>query len=284
MKNLRDRPIGIFDSGVGGLTVVKEIINNLQNENIVYLGDTARVPYGNKSKETIIRYSIENTKFLLKFKIKLLVIACNTSSSYSVNTLKKTFKNLSIIDVVTSGAKSAVKSTLTKKVGVIGTKATISSNSYLKAINKLSENIKVYQKATPLFVPLIEEGWIDKIYYKDKKYIQGLNHENILRQVATEYLAELNTKNIDTLILGCTHYPAIKMLIQDIVGKDVRVIDSAIETAKAVKEILEKNNLFRLKNFRPKYNFFVTDDPENFIRIGHYLLGREIKHIKKVTI
>jgi glutamate racemase len=179
------QPIGIFDSGIGGLTVVKEIINILPNEDIVYLGDTARVPYGNKSKDTIIKYSIQNTKFLLKHKIKLLVVACNTSSSYSLSILKKKFKNLPIIGVVIPGAKAACGKTRSGKVGVIGTKATIKSNSYIKAIKKFSKNVDVYAKATPLFVPLIEEGWIDEIYENSKyTYKQRINHRNIIKRVA----------------------------------------------------------------------------------------------------
>lgn len=278
------RPIGIFDSGVGGLTVVKEIINLLPQENIIYLGDTARVPYGNKSKQTIIKYSVENTKFLLKKNIKLLVIACNTSSSYAGGYLRRKFKNLEIIDVVSCGAKSAIKLSSNKRIGVIGTKATIKSKAYEKEIMKYIRNAKIYSQATPLFVPLIEEGWIDKVYYKGKEYIKSINHENIIRQVALEYLAPLKEKNIDVLILGCTHYPAIKRIIQDVMGEDIKVVDSAVETALAVKDMLSKKNILNTQQKKPIYQFFVTDDPKNFSKVGSLLLNREIKHVKKVNI
>ncbi|MEN3014236.1 MAG: glutamate racemase [Endomicrobiia bacterium] len=281
----KEKPIGLFDSGVGGLTVVKEIINFLPNENIVYLGDTARVPYGNKSRDTIIKYSIENAKFLIKNKIKLLVVACNTSSSYAIPVLKKMFKRIEIIDVVTNGARAAVNLTKNKTIGIIGTKATIKSRAYEKKIKKYIKNVKIYAQPTPLFVPLIEEGWIDKLYYKDKDYyLKSINHENIIRQVALEYLSPLKEKGIDVLILGCTHYPAIKIVIQDILGQNVKVVDSAIETALAVKEILTKKNLLNTTTKQPVYRFFVTDDPKNFANIGELLLNRKISYVKKVNI
>ncbi|MCS7231625.1 MAG: glutamate racemase [Elusimicrobiota bacterium] len=276
--------IGVFDSGVGGLTVVKEIMNLLPKENIVYLGDTARVPYGNKSKETIIKYSIENTKFLLKHNIKLLVVACNTSSSYAIPSLKKMFKNLKIVDVVSTGAKAAVNSTKNNRIGVIGTKATIRSRAYEKKIKKYLKKAKIYAQATPLFVPLIEEGWIDKVYYEGKEYIRSINHENIIRQVSVEYLAPLKEKNIDVLILGCTHYPAIKMIIQDVMGKSVKVVDSAVETALVVKDILTKYKLLNDQNKTPSYKFFVTDDPKSFAKVGSLLLNKELKYVKKVNL
>ncbi len=284
MKIINDRPIGIFDSGIGGLTVVKAIIDLLPNEDIVYFGDTARVPYGNKSKETIIKYSIQNTKFLLQHKIKLLVVACNTSSSYAIPTLKKIFKNLKIVEVVTPGAKAAVEYTKNYKIGVIGTKATIKSKSYIKAIKKICNKAKVFCQPTPLFVPLIEEGWIDKLQLINSDYYQTINHENILRQLSAEYLAPLKNFDIDVLVLGCTHYPAIKNIIQDIIGKNVTVVDSSLETAKEVKKILEENKLCKFSNNKPKYKFFVSDDPESFKKIGSLLLGQKIKYVKKVKI
>ena len=284
MRIINDRPIGIFDSGIGGLTVVKAIIDLLPNEDIVYFGDTARVPYGNKSKETIIKYSIQNTKFLLQHKIKLLVVACNTSSSYAIPMLKKMFKNLKIVEVVTPGARAAVEYTKNYKIGVIGTKATIKSKSYIKAIKKICNKAKVFCQPTPLFVPLIEEGWIDKLQLINSDYYQTINHENILRQLSAEYLAPLKNFGIDVLVLGCTHYPAIKNIIQDIIGKNVTVVDSSLETAKEVKKILEENKLCKFRNNKPKYKFFVSDNPESFKKIGSLLLGQEIKYVKKVKI
>jgi len=284
MRIINDRPIGIFDSGIGGLTVVKAIIDLLPNEDIVYFGDTARVPYGNKSKETIIKYSIQNTKFLLQHKIKLLVVACNTSSSYAIPMLKKMFKNLKIVEVVTPGARAAVEYTKNYKIGVIGTKATIKSKSYIKAIKKICNKAKIFCQPTPLFVPLIEEGWIDKLQLINSDYYQTINHENILRQLSAEYLAPLKNFGIDVLVLGCTHYPAIKNIIQDIIGKNVTVVDSSLETAKEVKKILEENKLCKFRNNKPKYKFFVSDNPESFKKIGSLLLGQEIKYVKKVKI
>ncbi len=277
-------PIGIFDSGLGGLTVVKEIINLLPNEDIIYLGDTARVPYGNKSKDIIIKYSIQNTKFLLKHNIKLLVVACNTSSSYAVLKLKKIFKELPIVEVVTPGAKTALKTTKNYKIGVIGTKATIRSRSYEKIIKKFCKKAKVYMQATPLFVPLIEEGWVDEVY-KNKNYTQQqrINHKNIIKQLAIEYLKPLKNQNIDVLVLGCTHYPAIKMILKDIVANKVEIVDSAIETAKEVKEMLVKNNLLSNKK-TAKIKFYVTDDPHNFKIIGSMLLNKKIRNIRKIEV
>jgi glutamate racemase len=284
MKTMNDKPIGIFDSGIGGLTVTKAIIDLLPNEDIVYFGDTARVPYGNKSKETIIKYSIQNTKFLLQFKIKLLVVACNTSSSYAIPTLKKMFKNLKIIEVVTPGARAAVEYTKNYKIGVIGTKATIKSMSYVKAIKKICKKAKVYCQPTPLFVPLIEEGWVDKIRSVNNDFYQTVNHENILRQLSVEYLAPLKKYGIDVLVLGCTHYPAIKNIIQDIIGEEVTIVDSSVETAKEVKRVIEQNGLKRISTAKPEYQFFVSDDPGGFKKIGSLLLEREIKYVKKVRI
>jgi len=283
MKTMNNKPIGIFDSGLGGLTVVKAIIDLLPNEDIVYFGDTARVPYGNKSKETIVRYSIQNTKFLLQYKIKLLVVACNTSSSYAIPTLKKLYKNLEIVEVVTPGAKAAVEHTKNYKIGVIGTKATIKSNSYVKAIKKFCRKTKIFCQPTPLFVPLIEEGWVDKIRSINSDYYQTINHENILRQLAAEYLTPLKKFGIDVLVLGCTHYPAIKTIIQDVIGRDVSVVDSSLETAKEVKKIVEQRSLCK-KYGKTKYKFFVSDDPESFKKIGSLLLGQEIKYVEKVKI
>lgn len=281
---MNDKPIGIFDSGVGGLTVTKAIIDLLPNENIVYFGDTARVPYGNKSKETIIKYSIQNTKFLLQFKIKLLVVACNTSSSYAIPTLKKMFKNLKIIEVVTPGARAAVEYTKNYKIGIIGTKATIKSMSYVKVIKKICKKARVYCQPTPLFVPLIEEGWVDKIRSVNNDFYQTVNHENILRQLSVEYLAPLKKYGIDVLVLGCTHYPAIKNIIQDIIGEEVTIVDSSVETAKEVKRVIEQNGLKRISTAKPEYQFFVSDDPGSFKKIGSLLLEREIKYVKKVRV
>ncbi len=302
MKNIKiinKKSIGIFDSGIGGLTVVKEIMNLLPNENIVYLGDTARVPYGTKSKETIIKYSLENTKFLLNHNVKMIVVACNSASSYSIEPLKKILKKIPVIGVIEPGAKTVCEKTKTNIIGVIGTTATIKSNSYKKTILKYSKSkkVKIYSVACPLFVPLIEEGWMDKIY--QEKYYQKLrlkrvdyenyynriiNHEKILKYVASEYLSVLKQKNIDSLVLGCTHYPAIKKVLQDVVGKKVVLIDSAKETAKKVYEILKLKNWLNDSFKSGSIEYYVTDYPDKFKLVGSWLLQKNIKNVKKISL
>ncbi len=297
LKNkINKNPIGIFDSGIGGVNVVKEIHRILPYENIVYLGDTARVPYGTKSKETIIRYSIENTNFLLKFKIKLLVVACNTSSSYALPVLKKMLNTIPVVGVILPGAIKAIQETKNNRIGVIGTPATIKSGIYKKTIISLSKKKKsVISVACPLFVPLIEEGWIDRLYqekgyhiqHKKLDYYRIINHENILRYVATEYLSVLKQKNVDVLVLGCTHYPAIKTILKEVMGPQVTLVDSAEETAKFVYETLKRYNMLNIphnKNVLGKLKFYVTDDPQKFKLISSWLIGKKINFVKKVVV
>ncbi|MGH7885554.1 MAG: glutamate racemase, partial [Thermodesulfobacteriota bacterium] len=209
-ESLKEKSIGIFDSGIGGLTVAKEIIKHLPYENIVYLGDTARVPYGTKSRETVIKYAESNSRFLLSKGIKLLVVACNTASAYAIKALEAQL-TIPVVGVIRPGAKKAVESTKNGRIGVIGTPSTIKSNAYPKVINKINPDITVFSKACPLFVPLAEEGWLQN---------------DIARNVALEYLSELKKFDIDTLILGCTHYPLLKETIGEVIGKDVVLIDS----------------------------------------------------------
>ena len=216
------RPIGVFDSGIGGLTVVRELTKLLPNEKIVYFGDTARVPYGNKSRETIIHYSLQIAYFLLKKKIKMLVVACNSASSVSLPTLKRHF-HIPIIGVIEPGARSAIENSNSNNIGVIGTLGTVSSNSYKKALKKINRNVKIFQQSCSLFVPLAEDGW---------------QNTEIAQKISDEYIKSFKSKNIGTLILGCTHYPILKNVIQKSVGNSVKLIDSAIETAKEVKKIL----------------------------------------------
>jgi glutamate racemase len=269
MKNdIRNKPIGIFDSGVGGLTVLKEIIKRLPEENVIYLGDTARVPYGIRSPETVIKYSLENTKFLFTKDIKLLVIACNTSSSISLEVIKKAV-DIPVVGVIYPGARSAVKVTKNKKVGVIGTEATIRSESYTKAIKELDPDIKVYGLPCPLFVPLVEEGW---------------TKGDIVEKIAGRYLKSLKKKKIDTLVLGCTHYPLLKKVISRVMGRPVVLVDSAIETAIEVEKILSKNDLLKKTNIKRTMQFYVTDSPERFLQIGERFLGHKINKIEKVLI
>lgn len=265
----RNRPIGVFDSGVGGLTVVRELERQLPYENIIYFGDTARIPYGTKSEETIVRFSVENVRFLLGFDVKLIVIACNTSSSLSLPVLKKKFR-LPIIGVVSPVAREAVRITFNKQVGVIGTPATIKSRSYEKEIRRLDPQVKVLTQSCPLFVPLVEEGWI-----KDK----------VTFDVATKYLGFLKESGVDTLILGCTHYPLLKDVIRKVLGEGIALLDSARQTAIETKEVLIERELNSSSlDEGPRLKFFVSDEPGRFAEIGMRFLGREIGSVEKVSI
>ena len=216
------KAIGIFDSGIGGLTVFREIMRALPGENAVYLGDTARVPYGIKSPETIRRYSEEAASYLLSHGIKALVVACNTSSALALNVLKRRFR-IPVIGVIEPGARRAVEASRKKRIGVIGTEATVRSGAYKKAIEKYGDGVKVYQKACPLFVPLAEEGRI---------------RDRIAALAAREYLAEMKREGVDALVLGCTHYPLLKDVIRGAMGNGVRLIDSAEEVARETLHVL----------------------------------------------
>ena len=261
--------IGVFDSGIGGLTVVREIMNLLPDEDIIYLGDTARVPYGIRSKETVRRYAVENTSFLLKQEIKMIVVACNTVSAVGIDAVKEVAP-VSVVGVLEPGARAAVKATVNKRVGVIGTEATISSSAYQRAIKAIDSTVDVRTKACPLFVPLVEEGWLDG---------------KVVEAIAGRYLEELRESGIDTLVLGCTHYPLLKGTISKVMGDGVRLIDSAVETAKVVKEQLEmEGKLKKNGNLNSRRIYFVTDSPDRFKRIGTWFLGQEIEEIEKVEI
>ena len=261
-----NRPIGIFDSGSGGLTVVDKIFRILPHENIVYFGDTARVPYGNKSKDTITRFSKEITKFLLKAKVKLIIVACNTASSLSLSALERSF-SVPIIGVIKPGVEEALKESKNKKIAIIGTDATIRSKAYEKEIKILSPKAFVVQKSCPLFVPLVETNWLN---------------DRITLDVARRYLNPISKKKIDTLILGCTHYPLLKRLIKRVVGKKVKLIDSSTSVAKCAKKLLEKENMSG-NNKKPKIKFFTSDNAENFIQLAKIFLNKNIK-AKKVTL
>lgn len=264
---MREKPIGIFDSGVGGLTVLKEVSKLIPQENIVYLGDTARVPYGIRSPETVIKYSIECANFLYREGIKILVVACNTSSSVSLDILQEKL-TIPIIGVINPGVKSALKTTKKGKIGVIGTEATIKSQAYAKKIKEENSSIEVISKACPLFVPLVEEG-----------ILEG----KIAELVIERYLREMKESDIDTLILGCTHYPLLKKSIQQFMN-GIILVDSAEEVALEVKEMLTKLNLLNDNNIKSSKTFFVTDDPERFKKIGEIFLNCEIKDIFKVSL
>lgn len=261
------RPIGIFDSGVGGLTVVQEIQDMLPEENIVYFGDTARVPYGTKSRETITKFSVENVEFLMEKDVKLVLVACNTASSLSLDFLKRCFR-VPIIGVIEPGAKGAIRSTRNKRIGVIGTNATISSGSYEKAIRKIDPRISVASRSCPLFVPLVEEGWL-----------QG----PVTRDIASTYLAPLKKSGIDTLIMGCTHYPLLLKVIRDVMGRKVVLIDSAKEVAKEAKIILDSTGLLNSSGRRPGHSFFVSDEPSRFVAVAERFLKKKISCVKRAA-
>lgn len=264
---MNNKGIGVFDSGLGGLTVVKEIMSLLPDEQIIYLGDTARYPYGNKTKETIIRFSKENTAFLIKKKVKIIVVACNTASALALKEIKHAF-DIDIIGVIEAGARAAVEVTKNKRIGVIGTKATIASNAYIDSIKKYGPQSRVFAKAAPLLVPLVEEGWI-----------ANKETESILRS----YLKNFDSSGIDTLLLGCTHYPLLKPLIRKIMPK-INIIDSAREMAKTVRAILEARDLTAKRNNRGKSEFFVTDTPDTFNKVGKMFLKKDMILAKRVVL
>jgi glutamate racemase len=264
----KDMPIGIFDSGIGGLTVLKEIISRLPGESTVYLGDTARVPYGSRSAETVTRYSFENTRFLFSRGIKILVIACNTASSISLEAVRKSV-SLPVVGVIEPGARAAVSATRKRKIGVIGTYATIRSNSYTKAIKAIDNSIEVFSLPCPLFVPLVEEGWTEGA---------------VAELTAETYLKDMRNEGIDTLVLGCTHYPLLKKVIARIMGDQVKLIDSAIETAFAIKKILSDMSLLREDQGACVREYYVTDSPDKFVAVGERFLGSPIDLIKTIEL
>ncbi len=267
-KTAADLPIGIFDSGIGGLTVLKEVSREIPAEEVVYFGDTARVPYGTKSKETITKFSFENIHFLQNFNVKIVIVACNTASSLSLEALKQKF-DLPIIGVIEPGARSAIQMTKNGRVGVIGTKATISSGAYENSLKRLDASVKVYSQACPLFVPFAEEGWFDG---------------DVVSKVARAYLDGMKSFKIDTLILGCTHYPLLAKVIQKTLGRRVKLVNSAEETAKeAAKLLVESGLCTEKKKNGPKLRFYVSDEPEQFRANGERFLGMSIRSVVKVA-
>ena len=260
------KPIGVFDSGVGGLTVARELIRQLPCEDIVYFGDTARVPYGIKSKETIIRFSIENILFLLKQDVKLICVACNTVSSVALPVIKNHFK-VPIVGVITPGAREAVYATQNKRIGVIGTKGTIKSRTYENEIKQLDPKVKVVAVSCPLFVPFVEEGWLCG---------------DVVLEVARTYLKPLKDARVDTVILGCTHYPLLKPVIKEVLGKEVTLIDSAKQVAIEVKKILATEGELN-KGRRGKHQFYVSDNPEWFSGLAERFLGVPLHNVKRVN-
>ncbi len=266
-------PIGVFDSGVGGLTVAREIMRQIPNERLIYFGDTARVPYGNKSKETVTKYSRQIVRFLKSQNVKAIVVACNTASAYALEEIEKEL-DIPIIGVVKPGAKVAAEATRNHRVGVIATAGTIQSQIYTEYIQGIQNDIQVIGKACPLFVPLVEEGLLE---------------DPVTDEIATRYLNELKDIDIDTLILGCTHYPLIRSTVGRIMGESVTLVNPAYETARELKEMLERQNLLNPSTQRlgtNQYQFFVSDGADKFkifansiLKYG--ILSAQVIHIEE---
>ena len=261
-------PIGVFDSGMGGLTVVREMITQLPNESIIYFGDTARVPYGPKSPDTVLRYSREITSFLRDEGVKAMVVACNTATAHALPALRREF-DFPIIGVIEPGARAAAAVTKTKRVGVIGTAGTIRSRAYEKEIVKLLPEANITAQACALFVPLVEEGWLDS---------------EVTRAVARNYLAPMVSADVDTLVLGCTHYPLMKTVIGNVMGREVRLIDSAHETARQAGEVLREFDIANVVPNSAHYRFIASDAPDTFLALGQTFLGSPIDRVETRTL
>lgn len=258
--------VGIFDSGVGGLTVLARVAELLPHESIVYLGDTARVPYGTKSGETVVRYARACAELLVERGIKLLVVACNTASAHALEILRQEL-GIPVLGVIDPGARCAVEQTRSRRIGVIGTASTIASGAYESAILAIEPQARIFPKSCPFFVPLAEEGWLDG---------------PVPRQVAQTYLSELLDQDVDTLVLGCTHYPLLKSVIADTMGPRVALVDSAEATSRTVAETLRAMGLEHPGGESVECRFLVTDDPVTFGRVGKLFLGRDIGRVEWV--
>ena len=267
----KEAPIGVFDSGVGGLTVVREIIRQIPNEKIIYFGDTARVPYGSKSRDTVTRFSEQIVRFLRTFQVKTIVVACNTASAYALDALEQE-SDIPIIGVVRPGARTAAEVTRNGRIGVIATEATIGSQIYSEYIKELKQNVTIYGKACPLLVPLVEEGLLE---------------DPVTEEIAGRYLSELIDIDIDTLILGCTHYPLIRATLGRIMGPEVTLVNPAYETARELKEMLADLDL--LNGQAPalgsnRYQFYVSDMAEKFLRFANSIIKYGILSAKAINI
>ncbi len=265
--NNPQRPIGVFDSGVGGLTVLRALVHLLPRESFIYVGDTARVPYGSKSPEAVRRFSLEIARFFRRKGVKMMVTACNTASALALPDLRA-FMPVPVIGVIEPGARAALASTRTGRVGIIGTEATIRSQAYDQALKRLDKSVRVFSRACPLFVPLVEEGW--------------LSHD-VTRRVARLYLKPLLKHKIDALVLGCTHYPLLKSTLRHGTGR-VELIDSAEETAKAVRSRLEQEGLLLHGRRKGRVSYFSSDDPDKFARLGSRFVGWDIKKVRRIRL
>ncbi len=261
-----ENPIGVFDSGVGGLTVVRALMERLPFEDIIYFGDTARVPYGVKSVETIGHYTTQIAQFLLERKVKLLIIACNTMAAVSAQVVRD-LSPVPVLDVIEAGAIAALQATHSRRIGVIGTPTTINSNAYGRAIHALQPEARIVSQACALFVPLVEEGWLD---------------HPVTRLTAQEYLRPVLTEQVDSLVLGCTHYPLLKPLLQEVAGPRVALVDSAEAMAERTAELLGERGLHTPSRDASDYHFYVTDVPLRFQTIGERFLGRSLNNVHVV--
>ncbi|MCD8155465.1 MAG: glutamate racemase [Clostridiales bacterium] len=269
-KTDRNAPVGVFDSGVGGLTVAREIMRNLPSEKIVYFGDTARLPYGSKSKETITRYSRQIIRFLMAQQVKAIVIACNTASAFALDEVRHEF-DIPILGVIQAGVEVAAAETRNKRIGVIGTEGTVGSGIHASYIKKIDPSITVIGKACPLFVPLAEEGWV---------------HDPVTTEVARRYLEPLKEQEIDTLILGCTHYPLLRSTIREVMGDEVRLVNPAYETAVQLGRLLEEND-YTCEGTGPEefpYRFYVSDLADKFNSFANSILPYDVEMTRKIDI
>lgn len=262
------RPIGIFDSGVGGLTVAREVMKLLPEEKIVYFGDLARLPYGSKSKENVIKFSEQIIRFLLTKDVKAIIIACGTASSNALDTVVEKF-DIPIMGVVKAGAKVASAKTKKQSVGIIGTEGTVSSGAYQELIQDHKADCEVHQKACPLFVPLVEEGWVE---------------DHVTREVVARYLAPLKEEGVDTLVLGCTHYPLLTKVIGEYMGDEVSLVNPGEETAKQLKELLNSRQMHSLSNDGVHHEFYVSDSTDKFEALAKRILDRPMLPVEKIEI
>lgn len=270
MECKKGAPVGVFDSGVGGLTVVREIIRQLPDENIVYFGDTARVPYGSKSQKTVIRFSEQIIRFLKTKQVKAIVIACNTASALALDAVRDEF-DVPILGVVAPGARAAVKATRNRKIGVVGTDATVRSGVYTKVIRDMDPRIQVIEKACPLFVPLVEEGF---------------KEHAVTREIIEYYLESLRATDIDAMILGCTHYPLLRSRIRAYMGEDIQIVNPAYETANDLKALLEGQGMDNdgAEADRSRYEFYVSDTAEKFRQFANTVMPFDVPETNVVNI
>lgn len=266
-NKIKSSPIGVFDSGIGGLTVAREIMRQMPDESIIYFGDTARVPYGSKSQNTVINYSRQIVKFLHTKNVKAIVVACNTATAFALETLQKE-SDIPVIGVIKPGAKVASEATRNGKIGVIGTEGTINTNIYTTYLNSINHDLQVFPKACPLFVPLVEEGWL---------------YDSVTVEIAERYFSEFKGYGIDTLILGCTHYPLLRHTLQRCIGDKVTLVNPAYETAKTLKAVLQEKQLIS-NHEHLQHQFFVSDGAEKFKAFANTILPCDVVETGDINI